>query len=45
MTDPEYENIQKLINKNKPYLLIFVCYKTNNRFAYLKDLTGIDPES
>jgi len=41
MTDPEYENIQILINNNKPYLYS-VCYKTNNRFAYLKDLTGID---
>lgn len=27
-----------MINKNKPYLYS-VCYKTNNRFAYLKDFT------
>ena len=40
----EFERLQKMVNRNKPYLNK-VCYKTNNRFAYLKDLNGIDPES
>jgi len=42
--DKEYEELKILIDKNKSYLNK-VCYKTNNRFAYLKDLNGIEPES
>lgn len=42
MTDEAYENIQELLARDRPRLNA-ICYKTNNRFAYKQDLTGISP--
>ena len=38
----EFDDLQNRLSKMKPPSL---CYKTNNRLAYLQDLTGIPPES
>ena len=42
--DEEYNNLMSIILRSKS-LLDIACYKTNNRFAYIQDLTGIPPES
>lgn len=41
--DEAYLKIQAQINQNRPRLYA-LCYKTNNRFAYKQDLTGIPCE-
>lgn len=41
--DKSYLKIKEKIAKDKPYLDT-ICYKTNNRFAYKQDLTGVAPE-
>ncbi len=41
--DEYYLKIKEKIAKDKPFL-DYLCYKTNNRFAYKQDLTGVAPE-
>lgn len=41
--DEEYLKIKQQLDRDKPRLYN-ICYKTNNRFAYKQDLTGIAPD-
>ena len=40
----EYNDLMSMVSKCKLSSEI-ACYKTNNRFAYIQDLTGIPPET
>jgi len=42
--DEQYNHIQALYKADRPRLAA-LCYKTNNRFAYLQNTTGEIPES